>query len=69
MEIVRTYSKPYKRYCLTLDLKNDPELIAEYLKYSIKFGKTTARESIQNLDNNEIAKSILNVYKTVVKEC
>lgn len=32
-EIVRTYSKPYKRYCLALDLKNDPELITEYLKY------------------------------------
>jgi L-rhamnose mutarotase len=33
MELVRTYSKPHKRYCLTLDLKNDPELITEYLKY------------------------------------
>ncbi|MEI6752884.1 MAG: L-rhamnose mutarotase [Paludibacter sp.] len=32
-EIVRTYKKPYKRFCLALDLKNDPELIAEYLKY------------------------------------
>lgn len=32
-EIVRTYSKPYKRYCLALDLKNDPAIIAEYVKY------------------------------------
>ncbi len=32
-EIVRTYEKPYKRFCLALDLKNDPALITEYLKY------------------------------------
>ena len=32
-EIVRTYTKPHKRFCLALDLKNDPELIAEYLSY------------------------------------
>ncbi|MEI6751876.1 MAG: L-rhamnose mutarotase [Paludibacter sp.] len=32
-EIVRTYKKPYKRFCFALDLKNDPELITEYLKY------------------------------------
>ena len=32
-EIVRTYSKPYKRFCLALDLKNDPQLIAEYLNH------------------------------------
>jgi len=33
MEMVRTYSKPHKRFCLALDLKNDPALIEEYLKY------------------------------------
>jgi len=33
MEIVRTYSTPHKRFCLALDLKNDPALIEEYLKY------------------------------------
>jgi L-rhamnose mutarotase len=32
-EIVRTYEKPYKRFCLALDLKNDAKLIAEYLNY------------------------------------
>lgn len=32
-EIVRSYSEPHKRFCLALDLKNDPALIAEYLKY------------------------------------
>ncbi|PYX86901.1 MAG: L-fucose mutarotase [Acidobacteria bacterium] len=29
-------SKKNKRYCLTLDLKNDPKLIAEYKKYHEK---------------------------------
>ena len=29
-------SKKNKRYCLTLDLKNDPALIAEYKKYHEK---------------------------------
>ena len=28
--IVKEYSGPVKRYCQTLDLKDDPELIAEY---------------------------------------
>lgn len=32
-EIVRTYPETYKRYCLTLDLKNNPELIEQYLNY------------------------------------
>ena len=26
----KTYDKPVKRYCQTMDLKNDPELIAKY---------------------------------------
>lgn len=29
---VQEYHEPVKRYCQTLDLKNDPELIAEYIK-------------------------------------
>lgn len=32
-ELVRVYSAPYKRFCLALDLKNDPQLIAEYLNH------------------------------------
>ena len=32
-ELVRVYPSVYKRYCLALDLKNDPELIKEYLQY------------------------------------
>jgi hypothetical protein len=32
-EIVRVYKTPHKRYCLALDLKNNPLLIEEYLKY------------------------------------
>lgn len=31
--LVRSYPSPYKRFCLALDLKNDPALIQEYLKY------------------------------------
>lgn len=29
---VQEYKQPVKRYCQTLDLKDDPELISEYLK-------------------------------------
>lgn len=29
---VKTYSSPVKRYCQTLDLKDDPELIDEYIR-------------------------------------
>ena len=29
---VRMYNEPVKRYCQTMDLKNDPELIVEYRK-------------------------------------
>lgn len=29
---VKSYSQPVKRYCQTLDLKDDPTLIAEYVK-------------------------------------
>ena len=29
---VKEYKQPVKRYCQTLDLKNDPALIAEYKK-------------------------------------
>ncbi|MDR2469596.1 MAG: L-rhamnose mutarotase [Tannerella sp.] len=29
---IKTYTTPTKRYCQALDLKNDPELISEYVK-------------------------------------
>lgn len=29
---VQEYHGPVKRYCQTMELKNDPELIAEYVK-------------------------------------
>ncbi len=29
---IKEYKQPVKRYCQTLDLKNEPELIAEYRK-------------------------------------
>ena len=30
--VVREYKNPIKRYCQTMDLKDDPELVAEYIK-------------------------------------
>lgn len=30
--VVQEYRTPVKRYCQTMDLKDDPELIAEYIK-------------------------------------
>lgn len=30
--VVQEYKVPVKRYCQTMDLKNNPELIAEYVK-------------------------------------
>ncbi len=33
---VKEYTQPIKRYCQTLDLKNNPELIAEYRKRHAK---------------------------------
>lgn len=35
---VKTYQAPVKRYCQTLDLKEDPELIACYRKWHSKEG-------------------------------
>lgn len=32
-DIVRVYPSEYKRYCLALDLKDNPSLITEYLNY------------------------------------
>lgn len=32
-DLVRAYTREYKRYCFALDLKNNPTLIEEYLKY------------------------------------
>lgn len=46
---VKEYGMPVKRYCQTLDLKNNPELIAEYRKYIVverpgrRFGKVSSR--------------------------
>lgn len=36
---VKEYNRPVKRYCQTLDLKDDPKLIAEYMK---RHGETEA---------------------------
>lgn len=33
---VQSYSVPVKRYCQTLDLRDSPELIAEYRKDIVK---------------------------------
>src|SRR5579859_7199381 len=48
-------SKKNKRYCLTLDLKNDPALITEYKRYHQKIWPEITR-SIKDsgIDNMEI---------------
>lgn len=33
IELVREYNAPHKRFCLALDLKNNPILINKYLEY------------------------------------
>ena len=43
---VKEYGMPVKRYCQALDLKNNPELIAEYRKIQ-KPGRKFGRESVQ----------------------
>jgi len=42
---VQEYNGPVKRYCQTLDLKDDPELIAEYVK---RHSETEAWPEIHN---------------------
>lgn len=46
---VKEYGMPVKRYCQALDLKNNPELIAEYRKYIVakKLGRKFGQESVQ----------------------
>ena len=47
-----------KRYCLALDLKNDPTLIAEYEKYH----KNVWPEIIESIKNSGI--EVLDIYRT-----
>lgn len=46
---VKTYNVPVKRYCQTLDLRDSPELIAEYRKDTArqKFGPKSLQESMK----------------------
>lgn len=46
---VKEYGMPVKRYCQALDLKNNPELIAEYRKIHSreKAWRKFGRESVQ----------------------
>lgn len=47
---VREYSGPVKRYCRTLDLKEDPQLIAEYRKrHSKEFSWKEIRDGIREV--------------------
>lgn len=47
---VKEYGMPVKRYCQTLDLKNNPELIAEYRKiHSRGEAWPEIREGIQSV--------------------
>ncbi|MCD8165499.1 MAG: L-rhamnose mutarotase [Bacteroides sp.] len=47
---VKEYHQPVKRYCQTLDLKEDPELIAEYVKRHSESGSwPEIREGIREV--------------------
>lgn len=47
---VKEYHGPVKRYCQTLDLKNEPELIAEYRRlHSEEFQWAEIREGIRKV--------------------
>lgn len=47
---VQEYSAPVKRYCQTLDLKDDPELIAQYKKlHSEEFSWKVIRDGIRQV--------------------
>jgi glycosyltransferase involved in cell wall biosynthesis len=45
----------------------EPEDIASKINEAIKFGKTNAREKIQNLDLKNIAEEIISIYQSVLK--
>ncbi len=48
--IVKSYDQPVKRYCQTLDLKENPELIAEYRRlHSKEFAWKEIREGIKQV--------------------
>lgn len=47
---VKQYNQPVKRYCQTLDLKENPELIAEYRKrHSEQYAWKEIREGIKEV--------------------
>ena len=47
-DLIRVFPSAYKRFCLALDLKNEPGLIAEYLRYhSREFGWKEINEGIK----------------------
>lgn len=50
--------KRLKRYCLALDLKDDPALIAEYEEYH----QNVWQEIIKNIKDSGI--EVLNIYRT-----
>ena len=43
--VVQEYKVPVKRYCQTMDLKDNPELIAEYVKQ--RRGRKSGLESVK----------------------
>lgn len=49
--IQKTYSLPTKRYCQTLELKNNPELIQEYIKqHSEAYHRSEIRDGIRSVN-------------------
>ncbi len=58
MTICKFENTQMKRYCLALDLKDDPKLIAEYERYH----KNVWLEIIQSIRNSGI--EMLDIYRT-----
>ncbi len=47
----------------------EPEDVAEKIKLALEFGKRTiGRDDIKHLESSVIAKKIINVYKSVLKD-
>ena len=60
---VQSYDVPVKRYCQTLDLRDSPELIAEYRKRSM------ARNPSRNPGSRYSGNGNLYLGNTTVHDC
>ncbi|MDR2918860.1 MAG: L-rhamnose mutarotase [Tannerella sp.] len=65
----KNFSQPVKRYCQTLDLKDDPELIKEYVKrHSKMYAWPEIREGIRSVGILEMEIYILDTRLFMIVE-